>query len=573
MRKALLAAVALWLIFTVLFVFTYPLNIAGDAINYLAMIVHLKSNLIHASGYPFVIGHLLHARGPLPQLSETSFWDPAAGVNATETTLLLTILFLQCAIHVVLAGLCIAILFRIFGPIVALVAIIVWGMSAFFMSSVSTAFPEWLQADLLFLTICLCALAYFQESRWKKVPAYVTAGGTFGLTFLVKYNSLIFGVVFLALMLLETIPWRLRWLTAFGCAAAFALVTGFHFSFFHYPSTRASAFHYDSGWVFMIRLATSFGNDALERPSGINTLKYRALSRVIPQDYKFARAFQDINDTASPEIKAHYRPIYDRIMAMPETELQEFISRHPRPPVFHLSLSVVPLYQYIGLPEGDNLATKVFLEFVWHNPSLFASGVLRGVSGSSIAAIAQPFVPLGSDLDGLRPVRALASGYNEYAPDQDKSPLSLRYWSPRLILWEPGLRLFEATHFLRPHPYLEFTAYLILLAGLVFRRSDQEKKIAATIMLALICFIISSNAIYPFRSKEAIAIWPMVCLLWAIAVKWAVDLVSATIARIVAKFSFAMASATTACRRLAPPSLWHESLRSRISGSLGRLSA
>ena len=46
----LAAALALWLIFAFIFVVTYPLNTAGDAMNYVSMILHLKSNLIHASG-------------------------------------------------------------------------------------------------------------------------------------------------------------------------------------------------------------------------------------------------------------------------------------------------------------------------------------------------------------------------------------------------------------------------------------------------------------------------------------------------------------------------------------------
>jgi hypothetical protein len=526
-RVSLAAALGLWLVLTALFVVTYPLNTAGDAMNYVSMILHLKSNLIHASGYPFVIGRLLRLIEPLPAAADAALFDPAGPVDAAQMATLRKILLVQHAVHAAVVVGCALLLIRTFGRLVAFAVVVLWGMSTFFMSAVSTAFPEWLQADALFVTVCLCAVGFFSNSSRQKVPAYLAAGGVFGLAFLVKYNSLVFGLIFLALMLFETMPWRLRWLTAFGGAAAFALVTGFHFFSFHYPSTRATRFNYDGGWVFMVRLDTAFGNDAIEGSSAINTLRYRALARVIPQDYEFAHAFWNIDDIAPPDIRASYRGVYDRIMTMPAAELVDLIDRHPRPASFHLWASVVPLYHYIGLEEGNELATKVYLEFARDNPSRFAAAVARGVAETSITGNARPLVPLDPGADGLEPTTALASTYGEYRPAPPESPLTLRYWSPRLILWKPGLRLFKAAHAWRPRPYLELAAYLIVLAGIVFRRADREKRFAAAILLALACFVVASNAVLPFRPKEAAAAWPLACLLWAVAIKWSAELVSA----------------------------------------------
>ena len=106
-------------------------------------------------------------------------------------------------------------------------------------------------------------------------------------------------------------------------------------------------------------------------------------------------------------------------------------------------------------------------------------------------------------------------------------------------LWEPGRQLFKALHTWRPTPYLEFAAYLVVLAGIVFRQAEREKKFAAAILLALACFVVASNAVHPFRPKEAAAIWPMACLLWAIALKWAAGLASEVVGRMIAKLSLA----------------------------------
>lgn len=514
------SALALWLVFAALFVVTYPLNTAADAMVYVSMILHLKSNLIFASGYPFVIGHLLRLVAQLPAAAEGALWDPAGPVDAVQMATLLKILLLQHAVHAALVAGCSLLLLRTFGSLVAVTMVFFWGMSTFFMSFVSTAFPEWLQADALFVTVCLCAVGFSSDSRRNKALAYVAAGATFGLAFLIKYNSPLFGLMFVVLLLFETMPWRQRWLTAFGAAAAFALVTGSHFLFFHRPSTRATGFEYESGWLFMEQLDGFFGNDAIEGSAALNTLRYRALVRVIPQDYMYAHAFWNIDDGAPPGVRASYRTVYDRIMAMPRAELVEFIDREPRPASFRLWVSAVPLYHYIGLKEGNELATRVYLEFVRDNPWRVAAAVARAVARTSITGNAQPRVTLDPAGDGLQPTGALASAFVGYMPASPGPPLNLRYWSPRLILWQPGLRLFTAAHACRPRPYLELAAYLVVLAGIGFRRADREKTFAAAMLLGLAGFVVASNAIHPFRPKEAVAAWPMACLLWAVATKW-----------------------------------------------------
>jgi hypothetical protein len=211
---------------------------------------------------------------------------------------------------------------------------------------------------------------------------------------------------------------------------------------------------------------------------------------------------------------------------MPAAELADFVDRHPRPPEFKLWLSVIPLYHYIGLKEADDLATKVYLEFVRDNPWRFAAAVARTIAATTLSGKAVLLVPLNPDAAGLQPTTALAYGYVGYLPGPRKSPVSLAYWSPRLLLWQPGLQLFKAVHAWRPRPWLELAAYLVVLAGIVFRRPDREKRFITAILIALAFYVVVSCAVVTFRFKEAHAAWPMACLVWAVAVKWAVELIS-----------------------------------------------
>jgi hypothetical protein len=530
-RAAFTAVLALWLVLTALFVVTYPLNTAQDAMNYVLMTLNLQSNLMHASGYPFVIGSLLRLIEPRPEIAARALWDPTGPANAAQLATLWKLLVIHHGVHAGAVLGCALVLLRAFGPLVGVAAVVFWGMSTFFLGAVSTGFPEWLQGDALMVTACLCAVGFFSDSVRTKMQAYVAAGGAFGLAFVVKYNSILFGLLFLVLLLFETMPWRLRRWAACGCAGAFALVAALHFFCFHYPTTRATRLNYDGGWVLVSRLQSALGNDILESSSGIHTLRYRALTGALPPDYKFAHAFWSLDDVAPPDVRASYRVVYDRILAMPAAELAEFIAQHPRAAGFELWLSIIPVYHYIGLAEADRLGTWVYLEVVRDHPVRFAAAVARTVAGTTLSGKARLLVPLDVTAAGLDPTMALASAYVGYVPGLRRSPLNMFYWSPRLLLWQPGLRLFGAVHALRPRPWLELAAYLVVLAGIVLRRPDREKTFVIAVLLALAVYVVASCAVVTFRFKEAHAAWPVATLLWAVAIKWAAELVSATLSR------------------------------------------
>ena len=66
-RGGLIAFRFLIVVVTALFILTYPINIGQyDAVGYLSMILAHRSNLIMASGYPFLFYYLLSLCTTLP---------------------------------------------------------------------------------------------------------------------------------------------------------------------------------------------------------------------------------------------------------------------------------------------------------------------------------------------------------------------------------------------------------------------------------------------------------------------------------------------------------------------------
>ena len=86
---------------TVLFIMTYPLNIGQyDAVKYLRMMLAYQSNLIYASGYPFLFHHLLSLFTELPP-------DQALFVETPDSVMpgfLFKLLIANHAIHLIIVA-------------------------------------------------------------------------------------------------------------------------------------------------------------------------------------------------------------------------------------------------------------------------------------------------------------------------------------------------------------------------------------------------------------------------------------------------------------------------------------
>lgn len=486
------------------FVITYPLNIARyDAPSYLAMMEAFESNLIHASGYPFLVGGLMRLFVQVPPR------------GAYPADFLFALLVVQHLINLAALTVCAAICRQCFGVLAAAALIVFWGLSSTFLSAVSISQPEWLQADLLAVAMFLCCGAFFSPRLPVKVTLYVLAAVTFTCAYLVKFNSAPLAAVLVLLLVLESMPrlWRLA--VAAGSGLIAAAIVAAYIAFFHFPSTGAISLTYDHSWLLLTRLA-AFGNNALDRSTGINTLRWKALSASIPPDYDKASAYRSIRDLAPLATAEPYRVKYAAIMAMSEPQLRAFVADNPLPAKFNLGLSTVPLYYYVGLPEADALGVRVFGEFVSANPGLFLSDTVSRFLTQSPASGAGLWVPTYADPFDLTFGKVRSNGFREL---DGTLPWNARhYWSPEPLLWGPGLRLFGWLRSFAISKGVETALYCALLLWLVFGSSDTARKFVFAVAVGFVLYgLVTSVVVGQYRDKEAAGIWPLASFLWAVA--------------------------------------------------------
>jgi hypothetical protein len=515
----------------VLYIFTYPLNnYGGDTSNYYYMLINGTTNLIHASGYPFLIGEIARfIVGP---------------GEVSSPTYSFAVLAIQQSVEIVTLAAAALVVRRIFGIVTALIFLLLAGCSVFAMSWTAAAYPEWLQGCLLLITLCLVASAISCKSLLPKFLLYVLAFLAFAWAYLTKYNSGVFLPLFLIPLVAEFRAMRgksawllLAPLPALASVYAFAVNV-------HLPSSGTTALHRDAGWVLTTGLPAAFLNDP-----GPYGLQWLALSAIMPPAYDRARAWIRIDDLPKPGEEAaveKYKAEYLRLSKLSPAELKAFLNEHPLPKGFVLGNSAIPIYEFIGLEAGDQLGTKVFIEYATHHPiSVLKRAITRSLT-SALTQLAYSLMP--ADSDGLVAVPGvkLASGFALYS--SPLSPPSVRYHSnPAMLFWEPGAALFRAMLEWRPGRWTEFVCSALSLiwaiAVTIHRRClTLGPAIVFTLAIALPALVIASNIILEFRDKEVRALWPLACLFWAVGIGSIVQLIlwwlNGAVRRMRAKNSF-----------------------------------
>jgi hypothetical protein len=498
----------------VLYIFTYPLNNdGGDTSNYYYMLINGTTNLIHASGYPFLVGEIARfILGPGEVLA------PAYSFG---------VLAIQQSIEVITLAAAAFVVRKIFGIVTAFIFLLLAGFSVFAMSWTAAAYPEWLQACLLLITLCLVASAISCKSLLPKFLLYVLACLAFAWAFLAKYNSGVFLPLFLISLVAEyrTLGWKAAWfiLTPLpALASVFAFVINVHL-----PSSGTTALHHDAAWVLTTGLPASVLNDP-----GPYALQWLALSAVLPPAYDRAHAWRRVDNPPRPGEEAavaKYKAEYLRLSKLSPAELKAFLNEHPLPKGFIFANSAIPIYEFIGLEAGDKLGKKVFTEYVIHHPISVIQQVMRKSLASALTDVSYSLVPGSNDGLVLVPGVKLASGFVSYSSPMN--PPATRYHSsPAMTFWEPGSALFNAMLEWRPGRLIEFggSALSLIWAMAVTirrRRLTLGPAIVFTLAIAIPALVVVSNLIWVFRDKELRALWPLACLFWAAGIGSIVQLV------------------------------------------------
>ena len=524
------------LIYRVLFVITYPLNdLAYDSANYLAMIMTHKAHLVHPGGYPFFMNLFFfwyHAPGNLAD----PLWYPIA--NPPSAAFIYALQFIQHSIELISLAVFFFCVSDIFNKWIAALALIFVGMDIDTLTFTNMTYPEWLQADLLILSLCAAYRAFVASEDGKKYLYYGVSFTLFVLCWVTKFNVLIFGLIFIPIYFAERSPRKRLMALAAGLSGA-ALFLLFLFGF-HYPTTKSIDLTADKGWLLFPKLEWSLGNQKLV-DAGLYTKRLIALNGVLPNRYgEMAGPFPFSKVDAVPAAtRGPYREKYLWLLKADEPELDAFIKEHPLPKDFLFSYAFLPVSYYIGLKDSDDLATRVFFEIALRHLGLYVKNNLLGIweLGRTyptewrlafgvmlpIAGRESPVVPKDSR-EVLKNVKDLGLGFVRYEFSDPPKNWAYPYLSTRPVLWKPGEKLFSlASELVMPTGILIVAVGLMFAYALVLLFKDGvtvRTFVAWFIALSIPGFIGYSNFSFLFRNKELRLIWPILGTAYSIGTWW-----------------------------------------------------
>src|ERR1051326_52289 len=508
-----------WIAFAVvlavrfLFIHTYPLNdLGGDTSAYMQLLKFRRSNLGLAPGYPFLAGFPI------------SFGWIAAAADRHPLGFTNGLLLMQHAVDLICLAIFMVVLARVYNRLTAVIAVVAAGVGLQGMGVVSGVFPEWLQGDLLILTISFALLAWRAATFGKKAFWYTLAFGAFTWSYIVKFNAAVLFPALLLAQLAERVSWAQR-LRVLAIAAAFALVNYAAFvGLYHRPRTGTTDLSYDHSLVMMTRLAPAYGG-RLPYPEGIATKRWLAFSGMLPPNYEVASAgmFDNLHAVAD-EVRKPYRAVAHEILTADEAGLDRILRTHPLPAKFKLGVSSIPISWFVGLKESDDLGVKVFVESVLHQPKPFIVSTMKGIWDTLWNSVAYPVVPTEQNVPQY--VERLVPQGDRQLRVQQRVDYSLPYRYSNPLIWSPGYRLFSAAErFPLPHGLIVGLLLLGFIAALIDGRAagwSYETIVALVLSIALGVFFVFSNAVLEFRWKEMRFALPMVGMLLGIAGGWSI---------------------------------------------------
>ncbi|KAE9643777.1 hypothetical protein [Pseudomonas sp. PB106] len=498
-RYSLLLAFAIVAFLNIEYLNTYAINVgAFDYPNYANMIYSGVSNLIHASGYAWLTRGALDIAGI------------ANGPDIYDTEWLKNLQYIHVYFHLLAIAFCTFICNRVFGKTSAFLMCLAWGGSLFFMGGVNSVAPDWLQGDLVAISL-LTALWAFNIKHSGKVFLYVLSAVVLTLAYLVKFNSLVIAPVIALLIICDSKKWHWKALTtAVSLLASWILVFAFIESF-HYPTTNTRQLSYDHAWVLIDAIPNNYITQEPEK-LGINALRWKALGAVLPPDYFRAAAYQDVDWGAPQDVRDYFLAQFNYLMNAPRADLIEFVKNYPLPKNFNIHFSAIPGYYYIGLPQTDALGIAVYKESLLAIPGAYAeklfSGTINFLTGS-----ATQLTPLKSNSLGLILGEEIqGDGSISLTPPKGRIPQHMLYWNPSEKANLQGMTLFGWINALTPPAW--FYALLSLASCLAIINIHTMQKIfqAGIVVLAIGLLVSSSLMLLGVRFKEMLALLPVVSI-------------------------------------------------------------
>jgi hypothetical protein len=502
----LLPSLVIAVVMQVIFATGYPLN-AGRSDNtfYLEMMLSGSSNLILAPGYSFVLNRIVMrtAGVPIPEAFSDIEW-------------LQSVQWAQNILHLVLFLMAVFLLWRLTNAAVASVFVLGTSLYVGFWGGLNSASPEWLQGDLLILSLLLAATGGRQKTVPRVIVLSSITGLVFSLAYLVKFNSLvvIFGLI--TIFVFSGLNFKK---IALGLAAAtisaLAFVSFFTTSF-HEPTTGTRTLNYDTAWI----LTSSMDPSYLERDNeylGIEALRWKALIQQLPEGSSFA--YRTIDTGAYPEVKEQGLSLWNEIMAMNRDQLIEVTNARELPPEYSHFSQPTPIYWNVGLAEGEKLGRAVFLEYLLSNPGHVFNNISFGLL-SDWGVYQDGFLPVEQDprslvLKGSDPN---ASNDLSYSFADDYPPPFQSYWNPSMSIDKFAFDLASSLEKIRVSIFVEYLLTLLVIpAWFVLRRSGLSLLLVSA-LLSQAAFMGASWMLVGVRHKEEVSILPITALVYSLVI-------------------------------------------------------
>ena len=500
---SLVIAVALQIIFAT----GYPINAGrADNLTYLQMILSGSSNLILAPGYGFVLNRIVMRIAGVPIPEAFSDLDFLQSVQLAQNFL-----------HLVLFLTAVFLLWRLTNAIVA--SLFVMGISLYvgFWGGLNSASPEWLQGDLLMLSLLLAATAARQKTWPRVIVLTAVTGLVFALAYLVKFNSLvvIFGLI--TIFVLSGLSFKK---VALGLSAAiisaFAFVSLFASSY-HEPRTGTETLNYDTSWI----LTSSMDPGYLERDNedlGIEALRWKALIQQLPTGNAFA--YPTIDTGAYPEVKEQGLLLWNEIMAMNREQLIEVTNAGQFKQEYSHFSQPTPIYWNVGLAEAESLGRAVFFEYLFSNPGHIFNKISYGLF-SDWGVYQDGLMPVEQDpktlvLDRNGPNASNDLGYS--FAEVSGPPQFQLYWNPSMSIDKFAFDLASTLENIRVPVWIEYLLTLSAFpAWLVLRRSGLSPLLVSA-LVSQAAFMGASWMLVGMRHKEEVSILPITVLAYSMVI-------------------------------------------------------
>jgi hypothetical protein len=503
----LLPSLVIAVVMQIIFATGYPLN-AGRSDNpvYLEMILSGSSNLILAPGYGFVLNRIVMriAGVPIP---------PAF----TDIEWLQSVQFAQNVLHLCLFLLAVFLLWRLSNAVVASIFVIGNSLYVGLWGGLNSASPEWLQGDLLILSLLLAATAARQKTFPRVVAVASLTGLVFSLAFLVKFNSLVLIFGLITIFVFSGLNFRK---IALGLSAAIisALAfVSFYSTSYHEPRTGTTTLNYDTAWI----LSSSIDPGYMFRDNedlGLEALRWKVLIQQLPTGSAFA--YPTIDTGAYPEVKEQGLLLWDEIMAMNRDQLIKNANAGEFKPEYNHFSQPIPIYWNVGLAEAEKLGRAVFLEYVFSNPghvfNKVSSGILSdwGVYQDGFLPVEQDPKTLIFNSNGPNGSNDLGYGFAEVSGP----PQFQLYWNPSMSIDKFAFDVASSLNKIRVPVWIEYLLTLLVIpAWLILRRSGMSLLLVSAV-LGQAAFMGASWMLVGMRHKEEVSILPIAVLVYSLVI-------------------------------------------------------